>query len=148
MHLVDWYTISKPHEYGGWNIKNLEWFSMSLRMKSLWMVLNGNGTWSHIIGHKYLKNLFVNEYLRQQSFPVQGSSYLWNGFIRTLSRITTKLGWRVGDGKRIRLGVDPIAGLNSSFILSEGLRDYLCDYNISTVNQDRNLGDGSNLQYY
>ena len=37
MHLVDWHTISKPHEYGGWNIKNLEWFGMSLRMKSLWM---------------------------------------------------------------------------------------------------------------
>ena len=61
MHLVDWFTVSKPHEYGGWNIKNLEWFSMPLRMKSLWMVLNGNGTWSHIIGHKYLKNLSVDD---------------------------------------------------------------------------------------
>ena len=35
MHLVDWHTISKPHEYGGWNIKNLEWFGMPLRLKSI-----------------------------------------------------------------------------------------------------------------
>ena len=59
-----------------------------------------------------------------------------------------QLGWKVGDGKRIRLGVDPIAGLNSSFMLSEGLRDYLCDYDISTLNLPYNLGDGANLQSY
>ena len=34
-HLVDWLTISKPYELGGWNIKNLEWFSLALHSKSL-----------------------------------------------------------------------------------------------------------------
>ena len=43
MYLVDWHSILKPFEYGGWNIKNLEWFSLSLRMKSCWMTLNGEG---------------------------------------------------------------------------------------------------------
>ena len=121
MHLVDWYTISKPHEYSGWNIKNLEWFSMPLRMKSLWMVLNGNGTWSHIIGHKYLKNLFVNDYLHQQSFPIQGSSYFWNGFIRSLSWMTYKLRWWVGNRLRIKLGSDPIIGLCAPYIILNDL---------------------------
>ena len=101
MKLVDWNTISKPHEYGGWNIKNLEWFGMSLRMKSLWVVLNGNRTWSHIISHKYLKNLYVDDWLRKQCFHVQGSSYFWNGFIRILSWITRQLDWKVGDGNKI-----------------------------------------------
>ena len=44
MHLVNWLTISKPHDYGGWNNINLDWLCTSLKMKRLWMVLNGNGT--------------------------------------------------------------------------------------------------------
>ena len=56
---MDWGTISKPHDFGGWNIENIEWFGQSLRLKSLWMVLEGRGIWSCIIGYKYLKNLFV-----------------------------------------------------------------------------------------
>ena len=32
-HLVDWLSLSKPTAQGGWGIKNLEWFSISLRLK-------------------------------------------------------------------------------------------------------------------
>ena len=42
-HLVDWLTISKPYDLTGWNIKNLDWFSLALRTKILWLVLNGDG---------------------------------------------------------------------------------------------------------
>ena len=35
-HLVNWESVSLPTEYGGWNIKNLEWFGISLRLKCLW----------------------------------------------------------------------------------------------------------------
>ena len=59
-----------------------------------------------------------------------------------------QLGWKVGNGKRIRLGVDPIAGMNSSFVLSKGLMDYLIDFRISTLDQARNLGVGTNSQTY
>ena len=42
-HLVDWQTISRPYDRGGWNIKNLEWFGISLRLKSLWFILTSEG---------------------------------------------------------------------------------------------------------
>ena len=57
-HLVDWKTLSRPYDLGGWNIKNLDWFSTTLRLKSLWLVLNGEGIWSHIVKFKYLINWF------------------------------------------------------------------------------------------
>ena len=38
-HMVDWHLISRPYEMGGWNILNLEWFSMALRLKCFWIVL-------------------------------------------------------------------------------------------------------------
>ena len=69
-HLADWSTISRPYALRGWNIKNIEWFSLALRTKSLWLVLNGTGLWSHTIKSKYLKNLPVDVWLRQQSFKV------------------------------------------------------------------------------
>ena len=69
-HLVDWHTISRPYDLGGWNIKNLDWFSIALRLKSVWIVLKGEGIWSLIINHKYLKNWSVVEWFRTQAFNV------------------------------------------------------------------------------
>ena len=94
-------------------------------MKSCWMALNGEGIWTHIIKHKYLKDWPMDDRLRHQDFTVQGTSYIWNGFIQSLTWITSNLRWKVGDGKRIRIGVDHLAGLNSIFVLQEGLRIYL-----------------------
>ena len=64
MHLVDWHTISRPYEYGWWNINTLEWFSISLRLKSLWTVLKGSGLWNKVIQEKYLKNIPIDGWLR------------------------------------------------------------------------------------
>ena len=55
-HLVNWETLSLPVEFGGWDIENLEWFGISLRLKSIWQLLTGTGIWSRIIAHKYFKN--------------------------------------------------------------------------------------------
>ena len=38
---------------------------------------------------------------------------------------------KVGNGRKIRLGIVPIAGMNSSYLLSEDLRGYLADYGIT-----------------
>ena len=42
-HLVNWETLSLPIEFGGWDIKNLEWFGISLILKSMWKLLTGTG---------------------------------------------------------------------------------------------------------
>ena len=43
--------------------------------------------------------------------------------------------WQVGNGREIRVGPDPIVGMDSSYILSAELRLYLEDYGISTLDQ-------------
>ena len=45
----------------------------------------------------------------------------------------------MGNGLKIKVGVDPIAGLNSLHLLSEELRDYLTDLKISYLAQAQNL---------
>ena len=48
----------------------------------------------------------------------------------------------MGNGKSISIGVDPIAGLNSVFVLPEYLRAYLEDYGISSLAYAHYWGTG------
>ena len=43
------------------------------------------------------------------------------------------VGWKAGNGRSICIGVDPIVGINSEFILPEDLRIYLFEYGITTL---------------
>ena len=80
---------------------------------------------------------------------VQSTSHYWNGFIGVLAWISrVLLGWRAGDGESIKLGIDLIAGMNMSYILSPKLLSYLNDYGICTLNQDRNTCEGTTTQSY
>ena len=53
----------------------------------------------------------------------------------------------MGDGRKIRLGVDPISGLDAMFSLWQDLRDYLEDYGISYMVQAQKKGDLSRGLY-
>ena len=99
----------------------------------------GNGISSRIITHKYIKNMPLVEWIRARKFNVSGTSYFWNGFIRIMSWITGQLGWKVGNGSNIRVGVDPIAGLNTQYLLSEDLREYVTNLGITNLAQEQNL---------
>ena len=48
----------------------------------------------------------------------------------------------MGNGLNIKVGVDPIARLNSQYLLSEELREYLNDMGISYLAQVQNLDVG------
>ena len=56
IHLMKWETVVKSKEFGGWDIKNLCWYSMALHMKSMWIYLIGKGLWNMVIMDKYLHN--------------------------------------------------------------------------------------------
>ena len=81
--------------------------------------------------YKYLKNKSVVEWLCSHKFTVLGTSHIWNGFIKELSWITSCLGWKVGDGKSIKVGSDPAVGSCSDYSLPDDLISYLGDYGIT-----------------
>ena len=138
-HLANWKLLPRPFFLGGWGIKHLPSFSLSLRMKSFWLVFNSFGIWNNLISVKYLKNRPVHTWLREKRFDVGNVSIIWRGFIATLPWIGKGMIWHVGNGSAIRLGADPVVGLGSSFILPNDMREYLEDYGIVTLAQTRNL---------
>ena len=116
-HLVDWHTLACPTSLGGWGIKQLLWFSLSLRLKRLWQAINGNGIWFQLLSVKYMRSLPLHSWLRKKSFTTRGVSMIWKGFLLTLSWLGSGLIWKAGNGTTIRLGLDPIVGLGSSYLL-------------------------------
>ena len=117
LHLADWTSLSKPTSQGGWGIKNLECFNTSLRLKSFWLALWGNGLWLKLISVKYLKKNNVLSWIWFKAFSARGVSVIWKGFISTISWFGSGLTWMVGNGESTRVGLDPIIGMGTSFTL-------------------------------
>ena len=132
-HLADWHLLARPTSHGGWGIKHLPSFSLSLRMKSFWLALQSKGIWHLLISVKYLKNKPLHSRFREKSFNFRNASIIWRGFTSTLPWIGKGIVWSVGNESAIRLGVDPFVSMGSSFTLPRDLRDYLEDYGICTL---------------
>ena len=75
-HLTCWKQLSWPKENGGWGIKNLHWFSIALRLKNFWMVLQNERLWHDVLMGKYLKYLSVVAWLRGKKFNFCGVSII------------------------------------------------------------------------
>ena len=116
-HLTNWREISWPKEYGGWGIKHLNWFSVALRLKNLWLVLQNDGLWHRVITNKYLKMGSVEAWLKDKKFLSRGVSAIWKGFFLSLPWLGRHLAWQVGNGKNVLLGIDPIVGFSDSLMI-------------------------------
>ena len=137
-HLVDWQTLARPMDYGGWGIKNIHWFSISLRLRSFWWVLKGTGIWHQVISAKYLKHHTLATWLRNKNFGSRDTSIIWNSFLKTISWLGRCLCWKVGDGWDVLIGSNPIVGISDFHYFPTDLRAYLCDYGITTLQHARN----------
>ena len=80
----------------------------------------------------------MHSWLREKYFRVRNVSVIWKGFLLTLPWLGKGILGQVGNDSDIRLSVDPVVGLGSSFILPDDLRAYLEDYGICTLAQARN----------
>ena len=82
-------------------------------------------------------------WIHNKLFSVNGASIVWKGFINIITWIGRGLIWMVGDGKNTKIGLDPIVGMDSSFLLPKDLRDYLEDYGITSLIHVRNHAQGA-----
>ena len=83
----------------------------------------------------------VLSWIREKAFIASGVFVIWKGFIDTISWLGKGLIWMRGNGESIKIGVDPISGMGSSFFLPYDLRVYLKDYGITTLAQARNYSN-------
>ena len=92
-HLASWSDLSWPKKFEGWGIKNLQWFSITLRLKKIWGVLFSDSLWHRVLTTKYLKQTSVVSWLRGKNFRTRGVSTFWRGFIQTIPWMGHHLAW-------------------------------------------------------
>jgi hypothetical protein len=121
IHLTSWNKIAKPKKLGGWGIKNIFTFGKALAAKSLWRCLMVPGLWHEVILKKYLRKKSVVAWFREGRKSWSGISNIWRALTSSLSIITDWLVWKPGNGRDIRIGVDPMVGSHTYFKLSRNL---------------------------
>ena len=95
-HLVCWSDLSWPKKFEGWGIKNLQCFSIALRLRNFCKVLFSDSLWHRVLTTKYLKQSSVVSWLREKNFSTCGVSAIWRGFIQTIPWMGCHLTWRGG----------------------------------------------------
>jgi hypothetical protein len=114
-HLADWETLSLPKLAGGWGIKNLEWFNISLLLKTMWSGARSDGLWGLVLRKIYLGNLSIIGWIRNDKYKNSHGYAIWNKFTKYFEWIGQYLAWYIGDGRQVRVGVDPFVDGDDKF---------------------------------
>eukprot|EP00253_Pinus_taeda_P024113 PITA_24113 len=137
---VAWEKIARPKVWGGWGIKRLPDFSLSLAAKSGWRLLSVENLWTRVIKRKYIDPLPLDAWIRSQDKKTKHSSIIWKATVEAFTVIEKGIAWKVGDGKNVRIGRDPWVGCNQSYALSPGILRHLDHKGIYTLNQVEKVG--------
>eukprot|EP00253_Pinus_taeda_P016622 PITA_16622 len=140
---VAWDKIARPKDWGGWGIKRLPEFSLSLAAKSGWRLITMENLWTRVIRRKYIDPCPLEEWIRSQEKKSKQSSIIWKATIEGFSVIEQGLAWKVGDGRNVKIGRDPWVGCNESFSLSPGMLAQLDSRGIFTLNQVEKVGQST-----
>eukprot|EP00253_Pinus_taeda_P010845 PITA_10845 len=97
---VAWDKVARPKEWGGWGIKRLPEFSISLAAKSGWRLISMENLWTRVVKRKYIDPIPLEEWIRSQNKKVKNSSAIWKATVEAFSVIEQGLAWKVGDGRQ------------------------------------------------
>ncbi|XP_074277936.1 uncharacterized protein LOC141601541 [Silene latifolia] len=102
-HSIHWLkreTLQAPKEYGGLGIKNTLLLSQAMLVKNFWRIhLHPNGLLAKYLVPKYGRDLPIPT----AKSRVSNSSFLWNGICRAVDEISSRICWKIGNGKQTNL---------------------------------------------
>eukprot|EP00253_Pinus_taeda_P008342 PITA_08342 len=137
---VAWDKLARPKEWGGWGLKRLPEFSLSLVAKSGWRLISLENLWTSVVKRKYIDRVSLEDWIRSQEKIKMNVSVIRKATVEAFSVIEQGLAWKIGDGRQIRIGRDPWVGCNEAFSLSPGLLRHLGSKGILTLNQVEKTG--------
>lgn len=62
---------------------------------------------TRVVIQKYIAPLSIFEWIRLENKMVGGASIIWKAMIKAFDLVGSGLAWNVGDGRRVRLSMDP-----------------------------------------
>jgi hypothetical protein len=131
-HLASWRSIADPKEARGWGLKDVRSFSKALAGRNLWRMTQGSSLWTQIMNSKYFPSLSVVDWFCSPLKSPKGS-IVWKALVESFPLVGNWMAWRIGNGKNVRIGVDPWLGVGERFRLSPQLLNFLHDNDIHTL---------------
>ena len=133
---VKWDQIARLKALGGWGIKNTAFFAKSLATKLGWRLITTQSLWTEVITHKYITPTSVLDWIRDFEFKKHKSgSIIWKSLCKSFSLIAEGLVWKVGDGRKVRIGADPWIGSAQNHILPQPLIQIIHQKGYFHINQ-------------
>ena len=81
---------------------------MALCLKIFWRVFYSSG-WSKVLHSQYLRNTTMVDWF------TWNYSNLWKGFIKVYPWFGLGLAWKLGNGAKVMVEIDPMLGANVFF---------------------------------
>eukprot|EP00253_Pinus_taeda_P023807 PITA_23807 len=137
---VAWEKVARPKDWGGWGIKSLPEFSLSLAAKSGWRLIKLENLWTRVIKRKYIDLVPLEDWIRNPAKNKNNASVIWKETVESFRVIEQGLAWKIGNGQNVKIGKDPWVGCNMNYALSPGLTQHLESRGIYFLYQVEKIG--------
>ena len=105
---VKWNQIARPKNLGGWGLKNTFLFAKALAAKVGWRLISTQSLWTEFIIQKYITPTPLLDWIRDMgNTSLPNGSIIWKALCKSLPLILEGIVWKIGDGTKVRIGVDP-----------------------------------------
>eukprot|EP00253_Pinus_taeda_P032437 PITA_32437 len=102
---VAWEKVARPKEWGGWGIKNLSDFSISLAAKSRWRIIKKKeNLWTRVVKRKYIDPIPLEEWIRNPIKKGKNASVVWKATVEAFK--VEKIGFSSIWGQAWKSGED------------------------------------------
>jgi hypothetical protein len=123
-------NFGSSKSYGWLGAQKLFLFSKALAAKVRWRLLLTNGLWNIVVLHKYIALNSLENWIHNPDKISHLGSIIWKAMINYFLVIEEGLAWRIGNGTRVSLGVDPWLGCGHDHILLEELIVFLYEHGL------------------
>lgn len=106
-------------------------FFKSLAGKGVWRLLSTSSLWTRVVHHKYIAHLLLVDWVRSENKRNTRSSIIWKAVTLDFDLIGKGIAWRIGDGNRFLVGVDPWLGSGRDHLLSNAFWAFLANRGIT-----------------
>lgn len=100
-----------------------------------WALLTSHSLWTNITYHKYIWPLNIMEWARLPTWNKTGISSIWKALLHSLPFIKNNIVWRIRNGDRARIGIDPWSGSGGRHLLPQALVEFLTAHGITVIAQ-------------
>jgi len=137
---VAWEKVARPKDWGGWGIKSLPDFSLTLAAKSGWRLIKMENLWMRVVKRKYIDLVPLEAWIMNPAKDKKNVSVIWKATVESFKVIEQGLAWKIGNGNNVKIGKDPWVGCNENYALPTGLVHHLENKGILFLSQVDKLG--------